>query len=133
MLGIRHYNRCALDLWVGLETDFYCDAFIWIGSPTTDHSITLDMTLSSSKEQLIQAKQALVTQLLKLEKKNIRHLAISWTKPIEIEASLPKILDTIKELLSEGQLGIHVRRITFILNDVNNYQNTQAQLFATFP
>ena len=133
MLGIRHYNHCALDLWVGVTADFYCPSLIWIGTPTKENPTLVDIKPHTSPQTGTYKEHQLIAQLLKVEQDKIRHLAIAWLNKTEVAPTLPGIFHTIKELLTNNDIGQHLRRITFISNNLNNYQTTQDQLFATFP
>lgn len=72
-----------------------------------------------------------------VESSNLRHVSLSaistgvYGYPLEEAAQVA--MKCVKECLDKGQIGEHVKRITFVLFSRDLYRIFQDQLFATFP
>ncbi len=113
MLGIRHCQGVAIDLWQG-------DVELFVN----------DLTIRMQTLGADQINAKLVELLQSSEQKIARHLAIDvGTNMVEFATQL---MSELHKLLSE-QPRKSLRRLTFVLPDLNSYYVFQDALFRYFP
>ena len=124
MLGIRHYKNTAIDLYSGEMRWFYSDIAVVPNvvdyAPVADRVLELPLCVPEDTASWIQ--EALVWASLQ----GLRHVAIACLgSPVATMQAVKAHID----LESPSSL----RRITFVLPDLQVYGQFQEALFRTFP
>lgn len=107
MLGIRHYNKTAIDLWQGDSRQFVYDRLVEI--PAVCEAASLHMALRQCEES--------------------SHVAITYAGDLAGEPL--KIMKFVQDYLDQTS-NPRLRRITFVLRSLEQYWTFQEALFATF-
>jgi hypothetical protein len=129
MLGIRHYNGCAIDLWQGEREDFHCDLVVLMESNKVSSLQEVDTKSTDLNDSQETMHKNITKIFLDAEDKKKRHLAVV---PKNLEES-SHTLASIKNLLSQKKIGNHIKRVTLLSKDLEHYHKMQEQLFSTFP
>jgi hypothetical protein len=111
MLGIRNYRGIAVDLWLGPWQSFVCDAGVFAGP--------------GQEEVLFDART-----------RGLRHLAFYTAvgdAELNTAARAEAAMSPLRGALDSLPNSATIKRITFILNDKQQYFHYQAALFQLFP
>ena len=141
MLGIRHYQQVAIDLWLGDAREFVCDTFVLCCKAAQAKGL---YPLGSSEAALYPASSAHrlcyddFATLVHLWRQHLRtlahlgrHLAASLSSepPLELATSFFVALQAdLGQGLGSSKLG----RISILCADLQTYQLWQKALFAIF-
>ncbi len=132
MLGIRHLDTFAFDLWVGDACDFYADCWILPAASALvlnqESHAQVVYPLKSKDYASILHDEALCSLI---SEKKLRHVAMLGLKTSREEAE--NELRSLFELVKKPIAWPKKMRISIVLADQNYYQRYQACLFALCP
>mgnify|MGYP003329578402 CR=1 FL=1 len=137
MLGIRHFQGTAIDLWLGPVEFFVCDC-LYILKPGNEISKLEILPLENGEHSAInifgvsptQDLNLLIKTLCKLTaEKGLRHFSLA-KDPEAQSFSLAEIFQPLKEELSKQSSP--KQRISFITNTAEEHESCQNMMFAAF-
>lgn len=137
MLGLKRYKNCTLDLWVGLEQEFFCDLMVFFRKK--EHTQNLDARNCleyGNKSEMIHVISKLNLDLKKLsqKEKNLRHLGFVFdeTNLTILKDELPVFINWIRDQIQEDILPQSTKRITLISSSVETHDMIQQELSCYF-
>lgn len=108
MLGIRHYKKTAVDLWQGDSRFFVSDFAIAVPPEWARADFAAGLAKAPARS----------------------HVVLTFSGNLANEPQ--RIMGFLKDTLDQEE-GARLRRITFVLNSLEQYQGYQQALFAVFP
>lgn len=129
MLGLRHYQGVAIDLWLGDITEFAVDAMV-VGSKDTAR---LPDRLPA--KHVIQARDpdAYAYCLFEAQRLQAHHISLPALSSTEETAQIA--MQSVKDFIYEQRkrnTNLELKRLTFVLNEKPTYLLFQQALFSTF-
>ena len=138
MLGIRHYNNVALDLYVGNPEDFESDIIgasvskaqsFLSEAPSLYKAVTAPPALAA-RELIVISCDDLQGLLTPITLRN-QHLTLLVD---DLASGHEKVfVEEVKKLIDTAQIHSKLRRITFLCSSIEVHRPLQDAMFDLFP
>ncbi|MBP9708417.1 MAG: hypothetical protein KBD78_12305 [Oligoflexales bacterium] len=129
MLGLRHYQGVAIDLWLGDITEFAVDAMVQVSNDPARLPDRLPA------KHVIQAgdRNSYVYCLREAQRLQVQHISIPALSSTAETAQIA--MQSVKDFIFEQRkrnTNLELKRLTFVLDEKPTYLLFQQALFSTF-
>ena len=143
MLGVRHFQKTAIDIWQGKWEHFDCDKKLFISSnyatrshlPETENGEKVcdtPVTIAILKRRFQQDLQKNKTTEPSSNKKHLGLVVPDETHSFSNKDLADKLFQTLKQALEKDKLHFSFRRVSFLLDSQRSYESYQEALFNVF-